>query len=91
MFTYTLHYLYSQTQCDRACHSYVGGYTKAHIQMFENRLSDMDRCTRMITQRNPHVQGHRYVHRYTTTQPRSSIQLPMPNYMPSFKVMQRHR
>lgn len=39
------------------------------------------------TERNPRVQGHRC----TTTQPHSRTQIQMPNYMPSFKVMERHR
>lgn len=37
--------------------------------------------TQMMTQRDPSVQGHRYIHRYAATQPHSSIRLPMLNHV----------
>lgn len=80
---------------ERDSNNYVGRYRKTHIQTFEIRLSDMDIGTQShtddYTERNPYVQGHRYIYRYSATQPHSSAQLRMPNYMPAFQVMQGHK
>lgn len=66
----------SQSQLHRQIH-------KSTHPDFENRLhTDIgtQSHTQMMTQRDPSVQGHRYIHTYATTQPQSHIQLPMLNY-----------